>query len=101
MLDVRGLTAGYGNVLVLWDVDLTVAEREIVALVGPNGAGKSTLLRAVSCMIPIRGGTVTMDGRSLAGLPIEDVVGLGVAHVPEGRRLFPGLTVRQNLLIGG
>jgi branched-chain amino acid transport system ATP-binding protein len=101
MLEIRGLTAGYGNVLVLWDVDLTVAEREIVALVGPNGAGKSTLLRAVSGMIPVRGGTVTMDGHSLAGLPIEDVVGLGVAHVPEGRRLFPGLTVRQNLLIGG
>jgi branched-chain amino acid transport system ATP-binding protein len=101
MLEIRGLTAGYGNVLVLWDVDLDVAEREIVALVGPNGAGKSTLLRAVSGMIPVRGGTVTMDGRSLAGLPIEEVVGLGVAHVPEGRRLFPGLTVRQNLLIGG
>jgi branched-chain amino acid transport system ATP-binding protein len=101
MLEVRGLTAGYGNVLVLWDVDLTVAEREIVALVGPNGAGKSTLLRAVSGMIPVRGGTVTMDGHSLAGRPIEEIVGLGVAHVPEGRRLFPGLTVRQNLLIGG
>ncbi len=101
MLEVRGLTAGYGNVLVLWDVDLAVAEREIVALVGPNGAGKSTLLRALSSMIPIRGGSVTLDGRSLSGLPIEDVVGLGVAHVPEGRRLFPGLTVRQNLLVGG
>jgi branched-chain amino acid transport system ATP-binding protein len=101
MLEISGLTAGYGNVLVLWDVDLAVAEREIVALVGPNGAGKSTLLRAVSGMIPVRGGTVTMDGRSLAGLPIEEVVGLGVTHVPEGRRLFPGLTVRQNLLIGG
>ncbi|HEX6467747.1 MAG TPA: ABC transporter ATP-binding protein [Streptosporangiaceae bacterium] len=101
MLEVRGLTAGYGNVLVLWDVDLSVAEREIVALVGPNGAGKSTLLRALSSMIPIRGGSATMDGHALAELSIEDVAGLGVAHVPEGRRLFPGLTVRQNLLIGG
>jgi branched-chain amino acid transport system ATP-binding protein len=101
MLEVRGLTAGYGNVLVLWDADLDVAEHEIVAIVGPNGAGKSTLLRALSGMIPIRGGSAALDGHSLAGLPIEDVVGLGVAHVPEGRRLFPGLTVRQNLLIGG
>jgi branched-chain amino acid transport system ATP-binding protein len=101
MLEVRGLTAGYGNVLVLWDVDIDVAEREIVALVGPNGAGKSTLLRALSSMIPIRGGSATFAGHSLSGLPIEDVVGLGVTHVPEGRRLFPGLTVRQNLLIGG
>jgi branched-chain amino acid transport system ATP-binding protein len=101
MLEVSGLTAGYGNVLVLWDVDLSVAEREIVALVGPNGAGKSTLLRALSSMIPIRGGSATMDGHALAELSIEDVAELGVAHVPEGRRLFPGLTVRQNLLIGG
>jgi branched-chain amino acid transport system ATP-binding protein len=101
MLEVSGLTAGYGNVLVLWDVDLAVAEREIVALVGPNGAGKSTLLRAVSSLIPVHDGSVALDGRSLSGLPIEDVVGLGVAHVPEGRRLFPGLTIRQNLLIGG
>ncbi|HEY7485803.1 MAG TPA: ABC transporter ATP-binding protein [Streptosporangiaceae bacterium] len=101
MLEVRGLTAGYGKVLVVWDVDLTVAEREIVALVGPNGAGKSTLLRAVSGMIPIHDGSVTLAGRSLSGLPIEDIVDLGVAHVPEGRRLFPGLTVRQNLLVGG
>ena len=101
LLEVEGLGAGYGRVQVLWDVDLQVGEREIVALVGPNGAGKTTLLRALSGMAETRGGTATFRGRSLVGEPIERIVDLGIAHVPEGRRLFAGLTVRDNLRLGG
>jgi branched-chain amino acid transport system ATP-binding protein len=101
MLEVSNLSAGYGRVQVLWDVDLQVREREIVALVGPNGAGKTTLLRALSGMVAIREGSVEFRGRSLRGLSIEQIVDLGIAHVPEGRRLFPGLTVRANLKLGG
>jgi branched-chain amino acid transport system ATP-binding protein len=98
---VSGLSAGYGRGIVLSDVDLTVDEKEVVALVGPNGAGKSTLLRALSGMIPVRSGTVSFRGRPLAGLSIEKIADLGLAHVPEGRRLFPGLSVRDNLKLGG
>jgi branched-chain amino acid transport system ATP-binding protein len=101
MLEVNGLCAGYGRVQVLWDVDLTVEPRQIIALIGPNGAGKSTLLRAVSGMVPPRSGEIVFHGRQLAGLPIEDIVRVGISHVPEGRRLFPGLTVRDNLRLGG
>jgi branched-chain amino acid transport system ATP-binding protein len=101
MLDVRDLSAGYGRVQVLWDVDLTVGEREIVALVGPNGAGKSTLLRALSGVARIRSGSAEFRGRSLRDRSIEQIVDLGIAHVPEGRRLFAGLTVRANLHLGG
>jgi branched-chain amino acid transport system ATP-binding protein len=100
MLEVDGLNAGYGHVEVLWDVELEVGEAEVVALVGSNGAGKSTLLRAVSGMIRPNGGDSRLDGRSITGLRPEEVVELGIAHVPEGRRLFPGLTVREYLLVG-
>ena len=101
LLEVNGLGAGYGRVQVLWEVDLEVGEREIVALVGPNGAGKTTLLRALSGMAETRGGTATFRGRSLVGQPIERIVDLGISHVPEGRRLFAGLSVRDNLRLGG
>jgi branched-chain amino acid transport system ATP-binding protein len=101
LLEVRGLNAGYGAVQVLWDVDLAVEPQQIVALVGANGAGKTTLLRAISGMIRIRSGTIQLRGRDVAGAPIESIVDLGIAHVPEGRRLFSGLTVRENLLLGG
>jgi branched-chain amino acid transport system ATP-binding protein len=100
MLEVSGLEAGYNRVQVLWGIDLEVGEREIVALVGSNGAGKTTLLRTISGMITPTAGGVRLDGRSLSGLAPEVVVTAGVAHVPEGRRLFAGLTVRENLRIG-
>jgi branched-chain amino acid transport system ATP-binding protein len=98
---VRGLNAGYGAVQVLWDVDLAVEPQQIVALVGANGAGKTTLLRAISGMIRVRSGTIQLRGRDVAGASIESIVDLGIAHVPEGRRLFSGLTVRENLVLGG
>jgi branched-chain amino acid transport system ATP-binding protein len=101
MLSVRGLCAGYGRVQVLWDVDLDVGCNQIVALIGPNGAGKSTLLRALSGMIRTTAGTTSFRGRAMTSLGIEDIAALGVSHVAEGRRLFPALTVRDNLLLGG
>jgi branched-chain amino acid transport system ATP-binding protein len=100
MLEVSGLAAGYGAVQVLWDVDIEVGESEVVALVGSNGAGKTTLLRAISGMIAPTAGDVRLDGVSLVGRAPEDVVTAGIAHVPEGRRLFAGLTVRENLRVG-
>jgi len=101
LLEVRNLNAGYGRVQILWDVSLAVEAEQIVALVGANGAGKTTLLRTISGMIPSRSGSITFAGREIAGAPIENIVDLGIAHVPEGRRLFSGLTVRENLLLGG
>ncbi|MGN6129595.1 MAG: ABC transporter ATP-binding protein, partial [Nocardioidaceae bacterium] len=101
MLEVAGLNAGYGRVEVLWDVDLEVREREIVALVGPNGAGKTTLLRVLSGVLAPTSGTISFRGKAVQGRSIEQVVDLGISHVPEGRRLFGGLTVRDNLRLGG
>lgn len=101
LLEVRDLNAGYGRVQVLWDVSLAVERHQIVALVGANGAGKTTLLRAISGMIPTRSGSIAFQGKEIAGASIEVIVDLGIAHVPEGRRLFQGLTVRENLLLGG
>lgn len=101
MLETKRLSAGYGRVQVLWDIDLHVGENEIVALVGPNGAGKTTLLRALSGMVPVRSGSVEFNGEPLQGKSIERIVNLGISHVPEGRRLFPGLSVRDNLRLGG
>ncbi|GIH13991.1 ABC transporter ATP-binding protein [Rugosimonospora africana] len=98
---LEGISAGYGRVLVLHDVTVTVAPGEIVALVGPNGAGKSTLLRVASGMVRASRGSVRVDDRNLDRASIEQIARAGVAHVPEGRRLFPGLTVRDNLRLGG
>lgn len=100
LLEVTGLAAGYGRVQALWDVDLTVAPGEIVSLIGPNGAGKTTLLRALSGMITPWTGHVRFGEYHLAGRSIERIVDTGLAHVPEGRRLFAGLSVRDNLRMG-
>ena len=101
MFEAKALSAGYGRAQVLWDVDLRVGEKEIVALIGPNGAGKTTLLRALTGMVEVRSGTVNFRGQPVQGRSIEQIAGLGIAHVPEGRRLFSGLTVRDNLRLGG
>jgi len=100
MLELTGVTAGYGAFTALWDVSLRVAAGEAVAVVGPNGAGKTTLLRAISGLIAPRSGSVTFEGAELAGHPAYDVVAHGIALVPEGRRLFPQLTVAENLKMG-
>jgi branched-chain amino acid transport system ATP-binding protein len=100
MLEIEGLTASYGPVRALHGVDLAVGEGQVVALLGPNGAGKTTTLRAVCGMVRT-GGRIAFGGRDLTGLSTEKVVRLGVAHVPEGRGTFAGLTVEENLRLGG
>jgi branched-chain amino acid transport system ATP-binding protein len=95
------INAGYGRVQVLWDVSLRVEPGDVVALIGPNGAGKSTLLRAATGMLATTGGRISLDDRDLTGASIESIARAGVAHVPEGRRLFAGLSVRDNLRLGG
>jgi branched-chain amino acid transport system ATP-binding protein len=101
LLQVSGLTAGYGRVQVLHGVELTVAGHEIVALVGSNGAGKTTLLRSICGLVAPTGGRIRFAGQDITGQPVESVVRRGLAHVPEGRRLFAGLPVRDNLRLGG
>jgi branched-chain amino acid transport system ATP-binding protein len=100
MLELRDVTAGYGHFTALWGVSLRVQSGEAVAVVGPNGAGKTTLLRVISGMIAPRSGDLVFDGASLAGRPAHQVVAHGIAHVPEGRRIFPGLSVGENLKMG-
>jgi ABC-type branched-subunit amino acid transport system ATPase component len=100
LLEVRGIDAGYGAVPVLWDVSLEVGPGESVALIGANGAGKSTLLRVVSGLLAPRRGRVTLQTRDVTGLAPERLVRFGMAHVPQGRRLFADLSVRENLLLG-
>jgi branched-chain amino acid transport system ATP-binding protein len=100
MLDVSGLQVAYGDLTTLWDVSFTVGEGDLVALVGANGAGKTTTLRAISGLLRPRSGSVRFRGRSLAGVPSHRITDLGIAHVPEGRQLFPMMTVEENLLLG-
>ncbi|WP_315095327.1 ABC transporter ATP-binding protein [uncultured Cellulomonas sp.] len=101
LLEVRGLTVGYGGAPVLRDVDLDVPAGSIVALVGANGAGKTTLLRSVSALVPLTAGHVRLAGQDLTGVSVEDRVRRGLAHVPEGRGVVAELTVDENLRLGG
>ena len=100
MLQLSRVSAGYGSFQALFDVDLEVQAGEAVAVLGPNGAGKTTLLRVISRLIENRAGELRMEGQRYDALPAWDVIGLGIAQVPEGRRLFPRLTVEDNLRIG-
>ncbi len=99
LLEVGGLGAGYGEMPVLHEVSIAVYPAEMVALVGSNGAGKTTLLRALSRMLPCSG-SITLDGRELNDLTPDQVFGLGLVQVPEGRQLFDRMTVQDNLLMG-
>jgi branched-chain amino acid transport system ATP-binding protein len=100
LLSVRGLTAGFGAGPVLFGIDLEVAEGELVALIGANGAGKSTLLGALSGLVRATAGTVSFAGRDLTNARPEESVRAGIAHVPQGRRLFGTISVERNLLLG-
>jgi branched-chain amino acid transport system ATP-binding protein len=100
MLNLEGIDVGYGDVQVLWDVSLEVREGEFVALLGANGAGKTTTLNAISGLLRPRKGTIAFLGQDLARTPAFRRAELGIAHVPEGRRLFPEMSVRENLEMG-
>jgi branched-chain amino acid transport system ATP-binding protein len=100
MLSLAAISAGYGSFQVLFDVSLEVPRGEAVGVIGPNGAGKTTLMRVISGLVQRYAGNMKLDGRSIGGLPAYRMVEQGIAHVPENRRLFPRLTVEDNLRIG-
>jgi branched-chain amino acid transport system ATP-binding protein len=100
MLEVSNINTFYGRIQVLWDVSLMVAQGEIVALVGANGAGKTTLLNTITGLLRPASGKIEYCGRRIDGLEPHIIVGLGISHIPEGRRLFPDMSVRENLEMG-
>ena len=100
MLSLAAVSAGYGSFQALFDVSLEVPQGQAVGVIGPNGAGKTTLMRVISGILPMRDGTMSIEGREIGGLPAHRVVEQGIAHVPENRRLFPRLSVEDNLRIG-
>jgi len=97
---VENVEAGYGDVQVLWGVNIDAQEGEIICIIGSNGAGKSTLLRCISGVIPAQSGRILMRGVDLSSATPDQVLASGIAHVPEGRRLFSGMSVKNNLLMG-
>src|SRR5712671_2991039 len=100
LLDVTDLEVSYGDYQVVWGVSLTVAAGESVALLGPNGSGKSTVVNTITGLLPVKAGDIRFEGSSLVGRPTHARAGLGIAHVLERRRVFPHLTVQQNLVLG-
>jgi branched-chain amino acid transport system ATP-binding protein len=100
MLALSGVSAGYGSFQALFEVSLSVAGGEAVGVIGPNGAGKTTLMRVISGLLGITAGEVSLEGRPLNGVAAHQIVEAGIAHVPENRRLFPRLTVEENLRMG-
>ena len=100
MLQVNNLNTFYGRIQVLWDICLSIDEGEIVAIVGANGAGKSTLVHAISGLVKPTSGTITFQGQRIDGLAPNVIVELGISHIPEGRRLFTEMSIRENLEMG-
>lgn len=100
MLEVKGIDVFYGDVQVLWDVSFEVKKGEIVALIGANGSGKSTTLATISSLLSPRKGSVLYEGNPIHTRAAHEMVSLGIAHIPEARRLFPEMTVHENLLLG-
>ncbi len=100
LLEVDSLEVAYGDVQVIWGISFTVALGEIVTLIGPNGAGKTTTLRAISGLLTPRAGKIRFRGADLAGLPVHEIVRRGVIQIPEGRKLWPRMSVEENLLLG-
>ena len=100
MLEIQGLEVSYGHFQVLWGVDLEVHEGQVVCVLGPNGAGKSTIVNAVTGLVARQGGRVLLGGEDLAGVSTHAMAERGLIHVLERRRLFPTLSIRQNLIRG-
>ncbi len=100
LLDISALESGYGAIKVLWGVDLRMNAPGIACLIGANGAGKTTLLRTLSGLLPARGGSISFAGERIDGQRPDEILSRGIAHVPEGRRLFASLSVEDNLLMG-
>lgn len=100
MLEIAGLVVGYGDIGVLWECSLRIERGEIVTILGANGAGKTTLMRAISRIVDSTAGRIALDGVDITRAPSKVVVEAGISHVPEGRKLWPEMTVEENLLLG-
>lgn len=100
MLEVENLSSGYGLIQILWDVSFKIGEEEIVSIIGPNGAGKTTLVRTLMGLLPAKNGTVRFNGENIENLPPYEIVKKGVTLIPEGREIFPRMTVKENMLLG-
>ncbi|HSS83750.1 MAG TPA: ABC transporter ATP-binding protein [Reyranella sp.] len=100
MLSLASVSAGYGSFQALFGVSLEISRGEAVGVIGPNGAGKTTLMRVISGMLPLSDGSMTFEGQAIGGLPAHHIIEHGIAHVPENRRLFPRLSVEENLRVG-
>ncbi len=100
LLEVRDLKVAYGKIMAVKGISFTVDEGDVVSLIGTNGAGKTTTLRTISGLIRPAGGQILYQGKDISSVPAHDIVGLGLAHSPEGRRIFPRMTVEENLLLG-
>ncbi len=100
MLEVENVSAGYGMVRILWDVSFKIEEKEIVSIIGPNGAGKSTLVKTITGLVPPKSGTIRFKGNDIGKLPPYEIVKKGINLVPEGREIFPRMTVDENLRLG-
>ena len=100
LLAVKGLNAGYGDIEILWDINLEIRPKERVAIVGPNGAGKTTLLRTISGLLTQQGGSIHLEGKDISAMRPHNRVEMGISQVPEGRLLFAGMSVKENLMMG-
>ena len=100
MLEVENVSAGYGMVQILWNVSFKINKNEIVSIIGPNGAGKSTLVKAILGFLPLKNGTIRFKGENIGKLPPYEIVKKGINLIPEGREIFPRMTVEENLLLG-
>src|SRR3990170_1335758 len=100
MLEVENVSAGYGLVQILWDVSFRIREKERVSIIGPNGAGKTTLVKTIIGLLPARSGTIRFKGENIEKLPPYEIVRKGITLIPEGRDIFPKMTVEENLLLG-
>lgn len=100
MLEVENISAGYGLVQILWNVSFNVKDKEIVSIIGPNGAGKTTLVRTIAGLIPAKAGNVRFNGEKITGKQPYEIVKKGITLIPEGREIFPRMTVEENLLLG-
>ena len=100
MLEVENVSAAYGLVQILWDVSFKIKEKEIVSIIGPNGAGKTTLVKTIMGLLPAKNGTIRFKGENIEKLPTYEIVKKGVTLIPEGREIFPRMTVEENMLLG-
>jgi branched-chain amino acid transport system ATP-binding protein len=100
MLEIENVSAAYGMVQILWDVSFKVKEKEIVSIIGPNGAGKTTLVKTIMGLLPAKSGTIKFNGENIEKLPPYEIVKKKISLIPEGREIFPKLTVEENILLG-